>query len=338
MRTALTRRKLDGRRTRLRRCAVAIAVACCAAGCKPRPATSVPRPEESAVAFIGAGQDDPLWPVLRAGAERYIAEFGIRRVFVDAPRFTSPVDQIEMLRRLPQEGYRGVCVQVSAPELIAPVVRQLCSAGLRITTMVHDTAQDVRAAFCGVDNVAIGRQLAQAAARVLSDAGSLIVLHAGQEHASYADRLWAFRQAMEVHPQIKCYFWLDCKGDPAEAERLIRSYLERYPHLGAVVALDDWPLRFLEGKPRLLPTGCKLITVGGNPAYWKFLQDGTCGALVEADHSATGYDALMLCDKATRNQAMIVKRIELPLTIVTAGDSLERFMVDWVAWSAPPAE
>jgi len=319
--------------TALRFLAVLCAI-CWATGCEPPSAGRVSRPEKNAIAFIGAGQDDSLWPVLRAGAERYVAEFGVKGVHIEAPRRTSPMAQIALLDTLHGRGFRGACVQVNDARLMAPAIRRLCGQGLRVITMVHDAAEEVRHGFCGLNNAAIGQRLAEATAQALHNAGSVIVLHAGAEHDTFGDRLWAFREALSRHTRVRCYFWLDCQASASEAERLIRGHLERYPNLDAFVTLDDWPLRFLEGKPKLLPGSCKLITFGARPGNWRYLQDGTCAALVEADHRRTGYDALMLCDKAVQHQELIVNRIELPLVVVTT-DSLDEFMVDWVAWSNP---
>lgn len=305
------------------------------ARCGPPTDARIERPDEFAVAFIGAGRNDPLWPVLRAGAERYIHEFQLPGIRIDAPRVSSPTDQIALLKSLPNEGYRGVCVQVNDPSVLDPVIRQLCGAGMRVVTMVNDSATDVRSASCSVNNAALGRTLAEAVIKLLGGEGSIMVIHAGEEHAVLGDRLWAFRSAINGQPAIKTYFWLNCNDRPAEAERLIRDHAQRYPNLDAFVALDNWPIRFLQGKPRLLPEGCKLVTVGGDPSYWRYIEDGTVGAMVEARHGNTGFEAVRLCEKAIQNETIFVVRNDLPLEIVTR-ETLDAFRVNWIEWSTPP--
>lgn len=303
--------------------------------CRPSSDLTIDRPDEFAVAFIGAGKNDPLWPALRAGAERYVHEFELPGILIDAPRVASPTEQIKLLKSLPGKGYRGVCVQVNDPTVLDPVIHQLCSAGVRVVTMVQDAAPDVRSAFVGVDNAAIGRALADAVVERLNGDGSIIVIHAGEDHPIDGDRLWAFRSAISAHPGIKIYFWLDCHDRPAEAERLIREHAARFPNLDAFVSLDNWPLRFLEGKPRLLPKSCQLITVGGDPGYWRYIEDGTVGAMIEARHGRTGFEAMRLCEKAIQNETIFVPRTDLSLESVTAS-TLDDFRVSWIAWSSPP--
>jgi ABC-type sugar transport system substrate-binding protein len=303
--------------------------------CGPPTDARIERPDEFAVAFVGAGRNDPLWPVLRAGAERYVHEFQLPGIRIDAPRVSSPSDQIALLKTLLGEGYRGVCVQVNDPSVLDPVIRQLCSAGVRVITMVNDTAPEVRSASCGVNNAALGRRLAEAVVELLDGEGSIIVIHAGEQHPVLGDRLWAFRTAITGQPAIKTYFWLNCHDRPAEAERLVRDHAQRYPNLDAFVSLDNWPIRFLQGKPRLLPEGCKLVTVGGDPSYWRYIEDGTIGAMVEARHANTGFEAVRLCEKAIQNETIFVERNELPLEIVTP-DTLDAFRVSWIEWSTPP--
>lgn len=306
-----------------------------AAGCRPSSDVTIERPDEFAVAFIGAGRNDPLWPVLRAGAERYVHEFNLPGIRIDAPRVSSPTEQIKLLKTLPGQGYRGICIQVNHPDVLDPVIRQLCSAGVRVVTMVQDAAPDVRSAFVGLNNVEVGRKLAEAVVAQLGEKGSIIVVHSGNEHPIAGDRLWAFRSALNAHAQIKTYFWLDCRDRAADAEQLIREHGRRFPNLDAFVALDNWPIRFLGGKPPLAPEGCELITVGGDPGFWRYIEDGTVGAMIEARHADTGFNAVRLCEKAIQNETIFVEETAVPLEIVTA-KTLDQYRIDWIAWSTPP--
>jgi len=50
--------------------------------------------EEGFIAFVGAGQDDPLWPVLRAGAHRFDRAHGRVEVRYEAPPVVSPTSRL----------------------------------------------------------------------------------------------------------------------------------------------------------------------------------------------------------------------------------------------------
>ena len=92
---------------------------------------------------------------------------------------------------------------------------------------------------------------------------------------------------------------------------------------------------FLRSTGFTIPGIDALITVGGDPGYWRYIEDGTVGAMIEARHGRTGFDAVRLCEKAIQNETIFVPRSDLSLECVTA-KTLDDFRVNWIAWSTPP--
>src|SRR5436309_2372833 len=52
------------------------------------------------VAFVAAGNADPIWPVLKGSAQRYAQELGTREVRYFVPDGNSPQDQIRLVQSL----------------------------------------------------------------------------------------------------------------------------------------------------------------------------------------------------------------------------------------------
>ena len=310
-----------------------------ATSCKEGASPPNPVARGALVGFVGAGQDDPLWPVLRASAERFLAELGGKmKVRFDAPPRRSPHQQNQLIRQLLDEQVGALCVQVVDSVLIAPVIEQAHRRGVPVYTMVHDAAQNHRAAFVGLDERAIGLTLAETALNSIDGQANIAAVHAGGDHPLYGRRWMAFDQTIRTQSRIRVLKRLNCNDDPRAADQMLRDLLERYPSLKAVVLMANWPFLLPEGRPLAVPTGCRLISVGATPEFWKYLDDGPLFALIGADYGQIGFEALMFCRTAGEGTS-IIPRVDfehVPIRVVWA-ITLGKFKQDWSEWSRHPS-
>ena len=246
---------------------VAIVLAAAATGCEDEPAGPVDRSAArragGVLAFVGAGPRDPLWPILKAGAERYDREMCMLHVDYHCPKGDSPQDQIELLQGLAGTKLRGLCIQLENVPALEPTLQDLYNRGVLIVSMIKPAPEAIRAAHVGFDEVAVGEGLADAAAQAVGEQGTVMLLHAGTGDPVYNLRLAGFDRRIAWYGQVKVLAEVDGRSDPAEGRRLIRDRFARFPRLSAWVALDDWPLRGLTLTDRPLPAGSRLVTLGG---------------------------------------------------------------------------
>ncbi len=313
-------------------------------GCRDDSPIGRPRPKDLLIGFVGAGQTDPLWPVLRGGAQRLVRESGELSVAFEAPLVACPEEQIRVIRRLMSEGMKGLCVHVRDVEAVSGVLEELNGHGVRIITMGRDVAPELRVGFCGVDDYATGVALAQTTA-ALFRGGTIMVLHAGTKPAPHATRYIAFERQMRLGSGVQVLGSFDCRGDPAEATRIIRLQAKKFRHLNAWVAMDNWPLHILDDGPRLFPPSVKtqLIAVGPYPTLWRYMEDGTCAAMIAAEYDRIGYNALRFCRLALTEPVSVPGIYHAPIRVVRRDDhlvELRKFKRDWAAWTgqAPSAQ
>src|SRR5690606_32523056 len=123
--------------------------------------------------------------------------------------------------------------------------------------------------------------LADTTARVIRGRGSIMLLHAGQDHPVFGPRLAAFDAEIRRHPNVDVFARVNCHADALEARRIMRNRTERFPRLSAWVSLGDWPTSGLQSEQELgLPPQCRLITFGGGPEQWPLIRSGRCPAVV----------------------------------------------------------
>jgi len=311
----------------------------CPGGCRDETPGRAAGSREPLIGFVGASRTDPLWPVLQGGARRLARSSGISRVVFAAPPVASVQEQIRLIRQLADKGMRGLCVQVRDPDALDGVLRELNNRGVRVVAMEHDVAPELRIGFAGIDERAVGATLARTAGELFRR-GTIMVLHAGTGRSAYAARYRAFERQIRLGSSVQVLGSFDCGADPVEAVRIIRRQARKYPHLDAWVAIDAWPLLGLGPAGRLFPASVKtkLITVGPYPHLWRFLEDGTCAAMIGADYGRIGLSALRFCRAALSEPVSVASIDYAPIRVLRWDDGLRalaKFRQDWASWCEP---
>jgi ABC-type sugar transport system substrate-binding protein len=285
---------------------------------------------------VGAVEDDPLWPTMSATAERYREGLGGLTLVARAPKVRAANAQIQVLRELHTPKLRGVCIEPVHTELMRDILCELQTKGIAVVTMRHRIACEDPLPFAGIDEMAIGRALADAVADALEGAGSVAVLVDESGTQATRDRAIGFHERMERWPNVGILRELDCEGNAFVAERMVRDYMERFPRLDAWVSLDDWPLRELAADKRLLPESCRLVTGPPYPQYWPRLYDDTCVALVGAEYEGVAEAALRMCAVATRGEPLTTSTyLADPVTVTVR--NINWYRVNWFKLRERPA-
>ena len=253
---------------------------------------SAPARDPALVAFVGAGEGDPLWPILKTGAQRYGDRLGAIRIRFLIPTGRSAQDQIECLRSLGDLELRGLCIHIIDADALKPILRKMYNRGIRIVSIIHPAPREIRAGHVGFNERRIGAALAETTISALDGAGSIVLLHAGYEHPIYGPRRIAFENTLKPHRQIEVFARKDCRTNPREARRIIRDYSQRFPRLSAWVALDDWPLRDRGLDDLAVPPGCKFITFGGTPMQWPLIETGVSPGVAAVNYGELGAKAV----------------------------------------------
>jgi len=287
--------------------------------------------DEGFIAVVGAGQDDPLWPALRGSALRQQVFLGELPLRVEAPPIVSSHAQTQLIRKLLDEGMRGLCVQVIDPEAIAPHLKRLANDGTVVVTMVHPTGDEAGLMHCGVDERLVGEAFADVIVEGLQNKGTIAVLHAGSKWKYARERYDAFSMRIKHYPMVKVIREFDCAGNPRRARETMRRCMERFPRLNGWIAIDNWPLRGLDTQRPLLPSSCILVTSNPTPQVWDHLSTGGCFAMIATDTEQIARQAVLKC-ATTLEGKMIRRRTYLtePRPIWTS--SLHAYKLDWIAW------
>jgi len=311
-------------------------MAVAAAGCDRGNGTAGRPKVSTRVAVVAAGPTDPLWPVVTAGAARFADGFRSVGVEFHVPSNAAPAAQQESLRKLLADPPDALCVHVSDPRALGPAIDELAQKGVAVVTLGRDCPGSQRRGFIGFDKLAIGAALADELRTVLGERRAWMLLTARTESGAYEDIRAGFDRGLRQGALPAPLKRLDCQADPFRAVQIINDQMALYPALRAWVALDDWPLQVVDPKDALLPDTCALVCFGPWPDNWRFVEDGTCAALIGADFENLGWNAVNLAVSLVTSTGPADLR-PLPIRVIRR-DTLTEFRRDWQRWiGAAPA-
>jgi ABC-type sugar transport system substrate-binding protein len=299
-------------------------------GCQRRQATA---PAHTCL-IVGLGEDDPLWPVIKAGARNYAANTRGLNLRCLAPLTSDPAAQADLARKNMDRTVTAVCLQSAGHDQTRRLVKDLTVAGTPVILIGQDMRDTTRFGHVGWDEFEAGKVLAAALKASLRDRTTFMVLHAGEAaDKMYGSRLSGFGVGMQEYTFLRELHRFDCQADPAMAIKIMAEQSQRYPQLGAWACVEDWPARVsLDDLRRSLPAGTSLAIVGARPEVWPLLEQGLCPAAVGTDYGRWGYEAVSLSELAFRRA---VKPGELRHTEprIILADQLDQFKKEWAAWS-----
>jgi hypothetical protein len=297
--------------------------------------------EQIRIALVGEAQDDPTWPVLQATSRWFMDRYHSADVEPMAPLTMAPGEQQKLLLDLAVKPFDSVCVAPSDPDSVRSAIQELVRHGKRVITIGRDVPQSDRHTYSGPSDFEIGRAAAQASAMVLKGRPpTIMLLYAGFAEEAYAARYYAFKEELPLLGDVQLLREVNCEGRHMEASHLVRVEARRYPRVGCWVFLDDWPLRTIPPKERLLPLGCGIVLCNGSPRYFERLRDGQILAMIAFDYRQVVEEALFSATKkASPTQEMPDTSFTLPAEIITVRE-LESYEQRWKRWQRPdkPAE
>jgi ABC-type sugar transport system substrate-binding protein len=211
----------------------------------------------AAIAVVGAGRDDPLWPVIKGTAEAVRADLVGRELIVDAPEIVSFNAQSRLIRRLYEEGVSALCVQVVDPAASRDLLEGLREHGVIVVTMVRTVDSVIPFEHCGWDERAFAERMVDQLIERLPKGGHLVLL-ASPELVSRRDgadvgmvdsrrdgmvqRYRALKHALRSFGTLRVLKEYPCdSGD--SALRAMKRSVEELPTIAAWVSLENWPLR-----------------------------------------------------------------------------------------------
>lgn len=180
---------------------------------------------------------NPFFVQLRDGAQEKADELGIELEVQDAG--DDPATQANQLNNAQTSGADVVIVNPTDSDAVSPAVQSLNSADIPVIAVDRGVNDGEVASFISSDNVAGGRQAAEALAAAIDEQGEVLVLQGIPGSSASRDRGQGFEEGISEFSGITVVAKQTANFDRAEALDVATNLLQAHPNVKAIFAEND---------------------------------------------------------------------------------------------------
>lgn len=182
-------------------------------------------------------QTNPFFVELRDGAQEKADELGIKLDIQDAGDDAST--QTNQLKNAETNGAGVVIVNPVDSDAVGTAVQSLNSAGIPVIAVDRSATTGEVSSFVASDNVAGGKQAADALAKAIGEEGEILVLQGIAGSSASRDRGQGFKEGIAAYPNIKVVGEQTAKFDRTEGLNVTTNLLQAHPNVKAIFAEND---------------------------------------------------------------------------------------------------
>ncbi|QTH58524.1 D-ribose ABC transporter substrate-binding protein [Corynebacterium hindlerae] len=182
-------------------------------------------------------QSNPFFVELRDGAQHKADELGVKLSIQDASDDAST--QADQLKNAETSGAGVVIVNPTDSNAVGPAVKSLNNAKIPVIAVDRSSNEGEIASYIASDNIAGGKQAAEALAKSIGEEGEVLVLQGIAGSSASRDRGKGFEQGIAAFPNIKVVAKQTANFDRTEGLNVTTNLLQAHPNVKAIFAEND---------------------------------------------------------------------------------------------------
>jgi ribose transport system substrate-binding protein len=267
--------------------------------------------------------NNPFFIQLRDGAQAAADEAGINLEVVDAQNDAS-VQQNQMTNAATQ----GVDVAIINPvdsNAAAAAVTPLINGDIPVIAVDRTVEGQEVASTVSSDNVAGGRQAADALAEAIGEEGDVIVLQGVPGTSASRDRGAGFAEGIEAYPNINVVASQPANFDRAQGLDVATNLLQSHPDVVAIFAEnDEMALGAIQALGDRAGKDVFVFGFDGTEGAMSAIQEGTLHGTIAQQPAELGRKAIELALKLMNGEEV---DSETPVEVKTVtAENVEEFM------------
>ena len=258
-------------------------------------------------------QTNPFFVQLRDGAQAKADELGITLNIQDASDDAST--QINQLNNAASAGAQVVIVNPTDSDAVVPAVEALNNADIPVIAVDRSSNGGEVASFIASDNVAGGRQAAEALAEAIGEEGEVIVLQGIAGSSASRDRGRGFTEGISAYPNIRVVATQTAGFDRTKGLDVASNLLQAHPNVKAIFAEnDEMALGALEALGARAGDAVKVVGFDGTADGLAAVKAGRMVATIAQQPDELGAQAVEQAKKILDDQT---PDKEVPVEVVT---------------------
>ena len=230
-------------------------------------------------------------------------------------RLVEIATQINQLNNAQTSGAQVVIVNPTDSDAIVPAVKALNSADIPVVAVDRSANGGDVASFVASDNVAGGKQAADALAKAIGEEGEVLVLQGITGSSASRDRGKGFAEGIAAYPNIEVVAQQTAGFDRTQGLNVATNLLQAHPNVKAIFAEND---EMALGAPEALGAraGSDVMVVGfdGTADGLKAVESGRMVATIAQQPGELGAKAVEQAAKLAKGEPV---EAEVPVEVVT---------------------
>lgn len=258
-------------------------------------------------------QTNPFFVQLRDGAQDKADELGINLNIQDAS--DDPATQSNQLNNAATTGASVVIVNPTDSDAVVPAVETLNNADIPVIAVDRSSNGGEVASFVASDNVAGGRQAADALAAAIGEEGDVLVLQGVSGSSSSRDRGQGFAEGIAEYPNINVVAQQTANFDRGEGLDVATNLLQAHPNVTAIFAEnDEMALGAIEALGNRAGGEVAVVGFDGTEEGLATVESGTMTATIAQQPAELGARAVEEAAKLLEDQEA---ETEVPVEVIT---------------------
>jgi ribose transport system substrate-binding protein len=276
------------------------------------------------IAVIPKGTTHEFWKSVHAGAVKAERELGVQIVWKGPLKEDDLKAQIDVVQSFTAQGVSGIVVAPLSDKGLAGSVKAAVQAKVPVVVFDSDLAGEEHVSFVATDNHAAGKLAGEHMAKLLGDAGEVVLLRYQEGSASTQNRERGFLEAIGQHKGIRVISENQYGGATTESafstsESLLAAHKAAEGGVKGIFCPNESTTfgMLLALQKAGLAGKIKFVGFDSSSKLVKGLRDKQIDALVLQDPFNMGYLAVKTMVSHLRGQP-IERRIDTGAKLVTA--------------------
>ncbi|MDO5075758.1 D-ribose ABC transporter substrate-binding protein [Corynebacterium sp.] len=258
-------------------------------------------------------QSNPFFVQLRDGAQKKADEMGVSLNVQDASNDASV--QVNQLNNAATSGANVVIVNPTDSDAVVPAVEALNKANVPVVAVDRSASGGTVDSFIASDNVAGGKQAAEALAKSIGEEGEVLVLQGITGSSASRDRGQGFMEGIAAFPNIKVAAQQTAGFDRVQGLNVTTNLLQAHPNIKAIFAEnDEMALGAIEALGDRAGKDVFVIGFDGTEDGIKAVTDGRMAATIAQQPAELGAKAVEEAAKLLKGEQA---QKEVPVEVIT---------------------
>ena len=284
-------------------------------------------PRRLRLAIIPKALDIPVFNYAKVGAERAAAQLGNVDIVWRGPERADELRQKEIVESFITQRVDGIAISVLNADFLTGTIDRAVDAGIPVVTWDSDAPKSKRQAFYGVDDYKSGQILGDEAARLLDGKGTVAII-TSLGAANLRRRLEGVQSALSKHPGLRVVETYDIQEDPVRCAEIIATGTNRYPDLGAWIAVGGWPVFTRNALAAVDPARTKVVSFDTIPPAPEILKAGKVQVLLGQKYFGWGSESVRLLTEIIAGRPPQQPIIDSGVDVVTAAN-VDAYLEEW---------